>query len=162
MNTENIWEILSELPIGTIIALIIVFATIVGVVCGGVMKLFQLFTKVKDKKDEYEDLRETIHKHDDRIDDIQKKIDDIIHILEKQNDDKRIEMRHSIVRAGEEALSEGKISVRKWKALHEMYDVYHQPDEHGVCGNGYVTTLMNKGDTLPVEGKLDENNNDVT
>ena len=85
MNTENVWEVLSQLPIGTIVALIIVFATIVGVVCGGVMKLFQLFTKVKDKKDEYEDLRETIHKHDDQIDDIQKKIDDIIHILEKQN-----------------------------------------------------------------------------
>lgn len=161
MGTESVWEVLSQIPIGVLIAWIIVFGIIVGVIYAGVVKLFHLLVNIKKKKDEFEEIQEAIHRHDDQIGDISKKIDNVIHILEKQNDDKRIEMRHSIVRAGEEALSEGKISIRKWKALHEMYDIYHQPDEHGIVGNGYVSTLMDKLDKLPIEGKLDENNNDI-
>ena len=161
MGTESVWEVLGQIPIGVLVAWLIVFGIIVGVIYAGVMKLFHLFVSLKKKKDEFEEIKEAIDRHDDQIEDIGKKIDNVIHILEKQNDDKRIEMRHSIVRAGEEALAEGKISIRKWKALHEMYDVYHQPDEHGVVGNGYVSTLMDKLDKLPIEGKLDENNNDI-
>lgn len=161
MSTESVWEVLGQIPIGVLVTWIIVFGVIVGVLYAGVTKLFHLLVNIKKKKDEFEEIKEAIHRHDDQIDDISKKIDNVIHILEKQNDDKRIEMRHSIVRAGEEALAEGKISIRKWKALHEMYDIYHQPDEHGVVGNGYVSTLMDKLDKLPIEGKLDENNNDI-
>lgn len=161
MGTESVWKVLAQIPIGVLIAWIIVFGIIVGVIYAGVVKLFHLLVNIKKKKDEFEEIKEAIRRHDDQIGDISKKIDNVIHILEKQNDDKRIEMRHSIVRAGEEALSEGKISIRKWKALHEMYDIYHQPDEHGVVGNGYVSTLMDKLDKLPIEGKLDENNNDI-
>lgn len=161
MGTESVWEVLSQIPIGVLIAWIIVFGIIVGVIYAGVVKLFHLFVNIKKKKDEFEELKDDMHEYIERVDKLEGKIDNVIHILEKQNDDKRIEMRHSIVRAGEEALSEGKISIRKWKALHEMYDIYHQPDEHGVVGNGYVSTLMDKLDKLPIEGKLDENNNDI-
>lgn len=161
MGTESVWEILAQIPIGVLIAWIIVFGIIVGVIYAGVIKLFHLFVNIKKKKDEFEELKDDMHEYTERVDKLEGKIDNVIHMLEKQNDDKRIEMRHSIVRAGEEALSEGKISIRKWKALHEMYDIYHQPDEHGIVGNGYVSTLMDKLDKLPIEGKLDENNNDI-
>lgn len=172
MNTESVWETLGKIPIGVLITWIIVISIIGGVICGGVMKLYRLFSKFRKKKEEYDSLQNGICRHDermdniekkydDRIDSLEKKMDNVIDILNKQNEEKRIEMRHSIVRAGEEALAEGRISVRKWKALHEMYDMYHTPDEHGVRGNGYVTTLIKKVDALPIEGKLDENDNDI-
>ena len=172
VGTESIWDKLSEIPVGVLIAWIVVIGVIGGVIFAGVVKMFQLFAKIKEKKDEYDKLQIDISRHDERmdnmekkfnerIDSMEKKLDDVINILIKQNEEKRIEMRHSIVRAGEEAIAEGKISIRKWRALHEMYDLYHTPDEHGVIGNGYVSTLMEKVDALTIEGKLDDNNRDV-
>lgn len=172
MDTESVWDILAEIPVGVLIAWITVIGIIGGAIYAGITKLFWLFAKFKEKKEEYDSLQDGISHHgermdniekkyDERINDLEKKIDNVIDILTKQNEEKRIEMRHSIVRAGEEALAEGHISVRKWKALHEMYDMYHTPDEHGVRGNGYVTTLIKKVDALPIDGKLDENDNDI-
>ena len=65
-------------------------------------------------------------------------------------------MRHSIVRAGEEAISNNCITIRQLKALEEMYEEY--TNKHG---NGYVKTLMVKVRNVRIIGKLDENDEDI-
>ena len=161
MGTDSLLETLSQIPVGTVIAIIVVLCAAIGGIVTGVVKAYQLFTKVKEKKDEMQDLKDTVERIETEQKETQDDVKDIINILHKQNEHERIKLRHSIVRAGEEAIANGKITIRQLRALHEMYDIYHQPDDNGVCGNGYVATLLQKVDALPVEGKLDENDNDI-
>ena len=161
MGTESLLETLSQIPVGTVIAIIVVLCAAIGGIVTGVVKLYQIFTKVKEKKDEMQDLKDTVERIDQEQKETKDDVKDIIDILHKQNEHERIKLRHSIVRAGEEAIANRKITIRQLRALHEMYDIYHQPDDNGVCGNGYVATLMQKVDILPVEGNLDENDNDI-
>lgn len=161
MDTNSVWSLLSEIPIGTIVAWVIVIATIVGVFCTGAIKLYKLFTKYREMKDESNELKETVQRLDGQFGNIVEKLDKVIEKLDEQDAQSRIELRHSIVRAGEEALINGSITIRQFKALHEMYSTYHKPDKNGKVGNGYVTTLMEKVDKLPIVGRLNENDEDI-
>ena len=66
-------------------------------------------------------------------------------------------MRHDIVQAGENAIANESITIRQFRALEELYEVYHD-ERHG---NGYVSTLMKKVRDLPIIGKLDDNDEDI-
>lgn len=85
------------------------------------------------------------------------KLEVITQKLEKKDKLDLKKLRHSIVRAGEEAVFEGKISIRALKSLEEMYEEYSNTYHE----NGYVRTLMTKVRSLEVIGKLDENDEDI-
>lgn len=168
MDTKSVWELLSEIPIGTIVAWIIVLVTIISAICAGTIKLYKLFTKYREIKDENKEVKETVKKHDEQFETIRQemqlfndKIDNVINTLNAQNEQSLIELRHSIVRASEEAILDGKISIRKYKALHEMFEQYSKPDANGKKHNGYCATIMEKVDLLPIVGRLDENDEDI-
>ena len=156
METSDVIRTISSIPIGTIIAW---FAVISGIIAGIVtitIKLYKVFNKAHDLKEENLEFRHMVKKHDEQLNEMNQKLSCIQDNLSKRDEVDLKNMRYQIVRAGEEYVSVGRITIRQLRSLEELFEDYH--DKHG---NGYVTTLMRKVRSLPVIGKLDENDNDI-
>lgn len=157
MNTDDVINILSSISIGTIISWIMVIASIIGSIGFLCIKVYKAFEKSQQIKDENDLFKNMVKDHDTQLKTIIEKLDNISLSMEEQNRLNLKNLRHSIVRAGEEAISDGEISIRKLKSLEEMYDEY----SNKYHANGYVKTLMNKVRQLEVIGALDENDEDI-
>ncbi len=157
MDTNSVWELLSSIPIGTVAAWIMVIAGIIGATGAVVIKLYKAFEKYHKVMDENNAVREMVQRHDDCLEKILDKLNDIQEDIKKREKSDFKKLRHSIVRAGEEAVTKKAIKIRELKSLEELYTDYHD-NKHG---NSYVSTLMAKVRLLPVEGKLDEDGNDI-
>ncbi len=105
----------------------------------------------------WEESKKIRNNYDSKMDAVDAKLDMILARMNKQDQLDLKKLRHSIIRAGEDAIEKGQISIRSLKSLTEMFeeytDTYH--------GNSYVSTLMTKVNLLPVIGKLDEHGRDV-
>lgn len=152
MDSNSVWEFLSSIPIGTIIAWIIVIFTIIALICTGTIKLYQVFAKYTKLKDENEEQKKLLKKHDEVLNEVNDSLKKINLSLEEQKEVNLKQIRYAIVHTCDDAISDGKISAGKLRSLEEMYqeyvDIFH--------GNGYVKTLVFKVRDLPVYGKLDE------
>lgn len=161
MNEDIAWEYFSKIPIGTVVSWIIFVVIIISVISAIVIKLYKIFDKSKTIKEENDEFKILVKKHDETLELIQKELKSI---RDEQKESKKRELkrlRHSIVRAGEEAVSDKKITIRKLKSLEELYQDYTSFDENGKPANGYVKSLMVKVRDLEVVGNLDENNEDI-
>ena len=156
METTDVIQTLSSIPIGTIIAWVTVIAGIITAIVTGTIKLYKAFEKTHEMKEENLEFRKMVKYHDEQLKLINDKLSCIQDNLTKRDKADLKSMRYSIVRAGEEYVSMGKITIRQLRALEELFEDYH--DKHG---NGYVTTLMRKVRALPVIGRLDEDDNDI-
>lgn len=156
METTDVIQTLSSIPIGTIIAWITVIVGIITAIVTGTIKLYKAFEKTHEMKEENLEFRKMVKDHDEQLKLINDKLSCIQDNLTKRDKADLKSMRYSIVRAGEEYVSMGKITIRQLRALEELFEDYH--DKHG---NGYVTTLMRKVRALPVIGRLDEDDNDI-
>lgn len=168
-NTNTIWQLLGSVPIGTVVAWFVVLSAIIGVFCTGTIKLYKVFAKYKDAKEENDELKNTVKKHGEELDDIHVEInnvkEDIMKELKeiKQNqvDSRETEikkLRHSIITSGEKAVAARQMTIREWKSLHDMADEYI----HKYKQNSYAKSLVEKVDRdVEVIGKLDEHGYDV-
>ncbi len=156
METTDVIQTLSSIPIGTIIAWVTVIVGIITAIVTGTIKLYKAFEKTHEIKEENLEFRKMVKDHDEQLKLINDKLSCIQDNLTKRDKADLKSMRYSIVRAGEEYVSMGKITIRQLRALEELFEDYH--DKHG---NGYVTTLMRKVRALPVIGRLDEDDNDI-
>lgn len=156
METTDVIQTLSSIPIGTIIAWVTVVVGIITAIVTGTIKLYKAFEKTHEMKEENLEFRKMVKDHDEQLKLINDKLSCIQDNLIKRDKADLKSMRYSIVRAGEEYVSMGKITIRQLRALEELFEDYH--DKHG---NGYVTTLMRKVRALPVIGRLDEDDNDI-
>ena len=156
MDSQNIIQQLSAIPVGTIIAWMTVLASIIGVVSTGTIRLYKIFEKAHETKEENEEFRKLVKDHEEEIKTI-KEI--LLNIQNKLDENDKLELknlRHKIVRAAEEYIANDKITIRQLKALEELFEEYHKRN-----GNSYVSTLMQKVRSLPVIGELDEDGNDI-
>ena len=156
METKDVIQLLSSIPIGAIIAWIAVISSFFTIIVAGTIKLYKTFEKTHEMKEENLEFRKMVKDHDEQLKLMNDKLTCIQENLNKRDKADIKSMRYSIVRAGEEYVSMGKITIRQLRALEELFEDYH--DKHG---NGYVTTLMRKVRALPVIGRLDENDNDI-
>ena len=113
MDTESIWDLLSSIPIGTIVAWIVVICAIITVLCTGAIKLYKVFTKYKEMKDKDLKQTEVIINHDNTLREIEKSLQSINKSLEEQKEVNLKQIRHTIVHTCEEALEKGEISINK-------------------------------------------------
>lgn len=169
MDAETILSWLSDLSIGTIIAVV----SAVGIVGVGVWKiismiihLYNSYTEVREERDQ---LKQKVEDHGQEIDDLKgqfagaikgitQQLSEIKSALDEQRETKIKELRHQITVADETALANTTMTVREWTSLHEMVDEYvnkyHQ--------NWYVKPLIAKVDRdVHVIGRLDEHGNDI-
>ncbi len=152
MNTNSVWDLLSSVSIGTVIAWATTIFAILSIICTGTIKLYKLFTKYKEMKDENEDQKKLLKKHDDVLTEVNSSLKQITASLEEQKGVNLKQIRYTIVHICEEAIVAKCISVAKLRSLEEMFeeytDVFH--------GNGYVKTLVTIVRTLPVVGNIEE------
>ena len=152
MDTKSVWDLLSSISIGTVIAWTTVILAIIAFISTGTVKMYQLFEKYKKAKDKNESQETVIKSHDNTLKEIEKALLEIKDSLNEQKEVNLKQIRHTIVHTCEEALEKGEISINKLRSLEEMYeeyvDVFH--------GNGYVKTLIYKVRKLKVVGKLDD------
>ncbi len=152
MDTKSIWEFLSSIPIGTIIAWIAVISAIITALCTGTIKLYKGFVKYKEAKDKEQKQEEIIDSHDKTLRDIDDTLQEIKKSLDEQKEVNLKQIRHTIVHTCEDALDKGEISINKLRSLEEMYDEYVKIFH----GNGYVKTLVIRVRKLKIVGKIDE------
>lgn len=152
MDTKSIWDLLSGISIGTVVAWLFVISTIIAVICASTIKLYNIFIKYKKIKDENEKQKDLLEKHDKALSEINDSLKKINEALSEQKEVNLKQIRHEIVHTCDDAISQKSISAGKLRSLEEMYEEYIDVFN----GNGYVKTLMHKVRTLPVIGKLDE------
>ena len=151
-DTQSIWDLLSGIPIGTIVAWVIVICTIIAALCAGTIKLYKVFSKYKEAKDKDEKQQKIIASHDETLKEIEKTLLEIKQSLNEQKEVNLKQIRHTIVHTCEDALDKGEISINKLRSLEEMYDEYVEIFH----GNGYVKTLVMRVRKLKIIGKLDD------
>jgi len=152
MNTQSVWDFLFTVPVGKIVAWLAVIASITGTACAGTVKLYKMFEKYSEIKNENEEQKKLLKKHDDVLDNIRNSLDRINNSLDVQKDVNLKQIRYTIIHTCDDALAAGEISSSKLRSLEEMFeeytDVFH--------GNGYVKTLIMKVRKLPVTVRVDE------
>lgn len=169
MDTETVLNWLSNISIGTIIAVV----TAIGIIGAGIWKVISMIIHLHDSyteiREERDQLKQKVEDHDRELEDIKgqfagaiegitQQLSEIKFALDEQRETKIKELRHQITVAAETALANGTMTVREWTSLHEMVDEYvnkyHQ--------NWYVKPLIAKVDQdVHVIGRLDEHGNDI-
>lgn len=144
MNSQEVWEVLGKIPIGTIIAWGVVIIAILGAINIGMTKLFGFFGFLQKRKEREENTKKRLQRHDEMLANIDTTLQSI-------NEAMRKSMRYDIVRECEAAIANNKIQQGQLRALEELYEAYT-----GVGGNQYATTLMKKVRQLPVENTLEQ------
>lgn len=152
MDTKSVWDLLSSIPIGTIVAWIVVICAIITALCTGTIKLYKIFTKYKEMKDKDKKQTEVIENHEKILCEIDKSLKTMNKSLDEQKEVNLKQIRHTIVHTCEDALEKGEISINKLRSLEEMYDEYVDIFH----GNGYVKTLVMRVRKLKIVGKLDD------
>ena len=152
MDTKSVWDLLSGIPVGTIVAWIAVICAIIAALCTGTIKLYKIFTKYKEMKDKDKKQTEIIESHDATLKAIDETLQSIQKSLDEQKDVNLKQIRHTIVHTCEDALEKGEISINKLRSLEEMYEEYVEIFH----GNGYVKTLVMRVRKLKIVGKLDD------
>lgn len=149
MDTQPIWDSLSGITIGQIVAWITVFLAIISALCTATIKLYKVFTKYKEMKDKEEKQETIIETHDKTLNEIKDSLQEIKQSLIEQKEVNLKQTRHTIVHTCEDCLEKGEISINKLRSLEEMYseyvDIFH--------GNGYVKTLVERTRALKIVGK---------
>lgn len=156
METKEVVQTLYAIPIGSYIAWGTVIIGIIALIVASTIKLYKIFEKTHEIKEENKAYRKMVSEHDSQLKEIKEVLQSVLAKLDEQDKVEFSRLRYSIVRAGEEYVSQGSITIRQLRSLEEMYEKYHS--KHG---NSYVSTLMNKVRCLPVSGMLDENDNDI-
>lgn len=149
MDTQSIWDLLSSISIGEIMAWIVVICTVISALCAVTIKLYKIFTKYKEMKDREEKQETIIETHDKTLNEIKDSLEEIKKSLVEQKDVNLRQTRHTIVHTCEECLERGEISINKLRSLEEMYSEYVEVFH----GNGYVKTLVERTRHLKIVGK---------
>ena len=149
MDTQSVWDSLSGITIGQIVAWVTVILAIISALCTATIKLYKVFTKYKEMKDKEEKQETIIENHDKTLNEIKNSLQEIKNSLVEQKEVNLKQTRHTIVHTCEDCLEKGEISINKLRSLEEMYseyvDVFH--------GNGYVKTLVERTRALKIVGK---------
>ena len=162
MNEDIAWEYLSAIPVGTIVSWIVLISIIIGVFSAIVINLYKVFEKSRTIKEENDEYKSLVKKHDETLEEIK---EELKHIRTEQKEAKQRELkrlRHSIFKAGDEAISDNHITIRKIKSLEELYEDYVTfTDDNGKPANGYVKSLMARVRNVEIIDELDENNEGI-
>lgn len=140
MNTNEVWNVLSNLKIGTVVAWISVICAIIAAICTAAIKLYNIFEKYKKSKDKIAKQAEVIAQHNEAFAEIRAQLQNISKALNEQKEVNLKQVRHTIVHTCEDALDRGEMSTNKLQSLEEMYAEYTELFH----GNGYVKTLMTR------------------
>ena len=152
-DTQSIWSLLSEIPIGTVIGWVIVIASIISTICAITIRLYKIFDRYRKVKDRDNEQQKIIEDHTATLEKIDKALEEIRESLAEQKEVNLKQVRNTIVHDCEDALNNKTISINKLRSLEEMYDEYTSVFH----ANSYVTTLVKRvRKEVEIIGKIDE------
>ena len=146
MDTESVIEALASISIGTVISWAAVFIMVATAISTFAIKVYKLFDKYRDKKDEAERYKAELNQFKGQLNDLAQTIRIITDDLERRKESDLKQLRFSIVQTCETALHNKEITIAQLQLIEELYDDY----DHVWHKNGYVKTVVNKARKLPV------------
>lgn len=152
MNVDEIWNLLSGITIGSIVEWCIVLGCIISTICAGAIKLYKVFHKYTDMKDENNELKQLVQKHDRCLNNIETCLKNIQNSLSEQKEVNLKQVRSTIVHICDEAIANNTITAGKLKSLEELYEEYVTLFH----GNGYIKVLVDRVRELQIIGKIEE------
>lgn len=152
MDTQSVWDLLSSIPVGTVVAWIVVICAIIAAICTGAVKLYKIFEKYKGYKDEVEEEKELLYKHDKILDDMNESLRAIRTSCEAQKEANKKRLRYDITKMCNRALCEKHVTLSILNSIEEMFEDYTGVYE----GNSWVKTLVFKVRKLPIIEDLDD------
>jgi len=158
MDTQSVWEVLAQIPIGTIVAWVIVIVAIITALCTGIFKTYKAFSKYRELKEENERYQHLVEQNSQMLQEINEKFDKMNKEFESQRKINYKQVRFEIIHTCDEALSSGHISANKYKSLIEMYDEYVEVFSD-MKPNGYVHNQIDRvkdPQQVKIVGKVDE------
>lgn len=152
MDTQSVWEVLSSIPVGTVVAWIVVICAIIAAICTGAVKLYKVFEKYRGYKEETEEQKELLYRHDRLLDDMNESLNLIKESIGLQKETNKKRLRYDLTKMCNRALSEQRVTLSILNSIEEMFEDYV-----GVYnGNSWVKTLVFKVRKLPIIEDLDE------
>ena len=152
MDASSAWQEFSQIPVGKVVAWVLLIIAIISGICALTVKVYKVFEKYKKKKDTDDQILKLITSHENALIEVRNELKKIDSRMAKQDEIMMSQIGHSIVMAAEKAISEEKITFSQLKSITALYkeyrDVYH--------GNGYVKILMERVEELAVIGKPTE------
>jgi len=145
-DTKSVWELLSTIPIGTIVAWVIVIGAIITTLVVGASKLYKVFTKYRDFEDEHKNKDNQIQTLIEGMNDIKKDIGEMKDTMREQQEVNFKQLKNTIITNCNDALKKKGITSEQLKFLEENYSDY----ENIFNGNSYVKGLMIKVRELPI------------
>lgn len=146
MDTQSVWDVLSAIPIGTIVAWVVVIFAIITAICTAAVKLYKVFTKYKELKDRNEKQVAQIERHEELLKDIQSSLDSIQKTISEEKEVQGRGLRHDITKRCNKAIEDGHITLSMLKSIDEMFDDYDKVYKQ----NHWVHQLVDKVHTLNI------------
>lgn len=152
MDGNVVVEAISNITFGTVLAwftgILAIFFSLTAIV----RKIYKAFERYHRVQEQNTILKNTVDTHGSEIANVNEMLKSIQKTLDEQRIRELKKLRHSIVRAGEAAISKDSITIRELQSLEELYDDYSNVFKE----NGYVKTLMEKVRDLNVIGTIEE------
>ena len=152
MNVESVWQMLSDIKIGALIAWTIVIIAIFTAVTRGVKSVYAYISKYKEMKEMNERQSKMLDEHEKNFKEIK---DSLVKISKSLDEQKTINLkytRHILVDGCCTAIVEGNIQNEQLASLEEIYEEYRTVFN----GNAYVGGLMERVRALPIVLSKDE------
>lgn len=146
MSTHDVWNVLSGIPAGTIVAWATVIIAIVTAICAGLKKIHKVYIKYKEQKDKYDTSFEMVRKHEEVLNDIKESLNEIKGFIDEDKGVQKRRLKHDITKMCNRAIEQGHVTMSILRSIEEMFtdykDIYH--------GNSWVETLIKKVEQLPI------------
>lgn len=146
MDTTPIWEVLSKITIGQLVAFGIVAITIITAIIKAIKYVYEFISKYKEQRETNENQTKILKEHEEMFRKINENLEKITNALGKQEEINFKYLRHLLVDMCYEAINKGEISIEKSASLEEMYKEYVVVFN----GNSYVSNLIDRVRELPI------------
>ncbi len=152
MEVTSIWQMLSDIKIGTLIAWTMVIIAIFTTVARVIKNAYASISKYKEMKEMNEHQSKTLDEHEKYFKEIKESLEKIDKSLAEQKTINLKYTRHILVDGCCAAIVAGNIQNEQLASLEEIYEEYRTVFN----GNAYVGGLMERVRALPIVLSKDE------
>ena len=152
MEVTSIWQMLSDIKIGTLIAWTMVIIAIFTTVTRVIKNAYASISKYKEMKEMNEHQSKTLDEHERYFKEIKESLEKIGKSLAEQKTINLKYTRHILVDGCCAAIVAGNIQNEQLASLEEIYEEYQTVFN----GNAYVGGLMERVRALPIVLSKDE------
>ncbi len=152
MEVTSIWQMLSDVKIGTLIAWAIVIVAIFTTVTRGIKNIYSFISKYKEMKKMNEHQSKMLDEHEKNFKEIKDSLAKISKSLDEQKTINLKYTRHILVDGCCAAIVANCIQNEQLASLEEIYEEYRVVFN----GNAYVSGLMERVRALPIILNKDE------